>query len=237
MLAVTTSAIPAETADPAATAQRLLAAAIHGEFAGRIALTSSFGIEAAVLLHLVADIEPSLPVLFLDTGKLFGETLRHRDRLVRRLGLRDVRTITPDSAALAAADPHGTLWHSDPGRCCSLRKIEPLSRALSGFDAWINGRRRAHGHARATLAAREIIDGRIKLNPLAASSDAEIDAYVTRHDLPRHELAGDGFLSVGCLPCSERARPGDATRDGRWRGQGRSECGIHLPQRAAATPP
>jgi len=233
MLAVATTSAPVERTDPTTGAQRLLAAAIHGEFAGRIALTSSFGIEAAVLLHLVADIEPALPVLFLDTGKLFGETLRHRDRLVRRLGLRDVRTITPDSAALAAADPQGTLWRSDPGRCCALRKVEPLSRALSGFDAWINGRRRAHGHARTALAVRETVDGRVKLNPLAAWSDADIDGYMARHDLPRHELAGDGFLTVGCQPCSERARPGDGTRDGRWRGQGRTECGIHLPQRTA----
>ena len=233
MSAVAAPVLSLATGDPTAETRALLTRTI-GEFRGRIALTSSFGIEAAVLLHLVAGIEPSLPVLFLDTGKLFGETLRHRDALVARLGLRDVRTIVPDAAAIAAADPGGTLWQSDPGRCCALRKVEPLAQALAGFEAWINGRRQAHGHARASLALRETVDGRVKLNPLARWSDADLEAYRTHHELPDHPLAGDGFLSVGCLPCSDRARPGEGRRDGRWRGQERRECGIHLPRRAAA---
>src|SRR5258708_3893217 len=126
-------------------ARELLAEMIRHEFPGRIALVSSFGIEAAVLLHMVASIDPATPVLFLDTGKLFGETLRYRDGLVRRLELRDVRSIQPDPARLAAADPAGTLWQTDPDSCCRIRKVEPLAAVLAGFEAWINGRKRYHG--------------------------------------------------------------------------------------------
>ncbi len=210
-------------------ADDVLAAMIRREFPGRIAVVSSFGIEAAVLLHRVAAIDPSVPAILLDTRKLFGETLRYRDALVRRLGLKDVRTVFPDPAAIAAADPAGTLWRTDPDRCCALRKVAPLSRALSGFDAWISGRKRYQGKARAGIPVLEAVDGRIKVNPLALWSAADVAAYFRRHDLPRHPLEEDGFTSIGCLPCSDRARPGEGARDGRWRGHDKTECGIHRP--------
>ena len=209
-------------------ARELLAEMIRREFPGRIALVSSFGIEAAVLLHMISTIDAATPVIFLDTGKLFGETLRYRDELVRRLGLIDVRSIQPDAARLAAEDPAGSLWRSDPDRCCAIRKVEPLERALAGFDAWINGRKRHHGGPRSALPVVEAADGRIKINPLASWGPAEIDAYFAAHDLPRHPLEADGYRSVGCLPCSDRAQPGEGARDGRWRGSGKTECGIHV---------
>jgi phosphoadenosine phosphosulfate reductase len=210
-------------------ARELLAEMIRNEFPGRIALVSSFGVEAAVLLHMVASIDPATPVLFLDTGKLFGETLRYRDALIRQLGLREVRTIQPDPARLLAEDPSGTLWRTDPDRCCLMRKVEPLADALAGFEAWINGRKRYHGGARADLPVIEVADGRIKINPLASWTAEHMAAYFAAHDLPPHPLSAEGYLSVGCLPCSDRARPGEAARDGRWRGRGKTECGIHLP--------
>lgn len=212
---------------PLLSAPDLLAAA-HRAFPGQLALVTSFGAEAAILLHMVSQLDPALPVIFLDTGKLFGETLRYRDALVARLGLRNVRTIHPDAATLEHADPEGMLWRSDPDRCCALRKVEPLSRALDGFAAWINGRKRSHSALRAYLKPVEEADGRVKLNPLADWSADDVAAYFTAHDLPHHPLEEDGYRSIGCLPCTDRTAPGEDPRAGRWRGQSKSECGIHL---------
>lgn len=211
-------------------AEALLVTVIEREFPGRVALVSSFGIEAAVLLHMVALIGPRTPVLFIDTGQLFPETLAYRDALVRRLGLTDVRRIAPDAAALAEQDPEGMLWRSNPDACCNLRKVAPLERALAGFDAWINGRKRAHGGTRAALPLFEAVDGRIKINPLADWDAGRVDGYFTAHELARHPMQAHGYASIGCMPCSDRTRPGDGPRDGRWRGRTKTECGIHLPR-------
>jgi phosphoadenosine phosphosulfate reductase len=208
--------------------REFLRAAVEETWPGRIALVSSFGTEAAVLLHLVASINPATPVLFVDTLKLFPETLRYRDLLTARLGLRNVRTVQPDPARLAAIDPDGDLWRRDPDACCAVRKVEPLTQALAGFDAWINGRKRFHGDRRAGLAAVEQADGRIKLNPLADWSVEDIDGYFAAHNLPRHLLEADGYTSIGCMPCSAPTGPGEDRRAGRWRGRDKTECGIHL---------
>jgi phosphoadenosine phosphosulfate reductase len=214
-----------------ADAATLLAAVIREEFPGRIALISSFGAEAAVLLHMVAAVDPTTPVLFLDSGKLFGETLRYRDHLIATIGLENVRTIRPDPSRIDAFDPDGVLWYGNPDMCCHIRKVEPMERALDGFDAYITGRKRFHGGERDNLAIIESGDGgRIKVNPLAGWNKAEIDGYFKRHRLPRHPLEADGFLSIGCMPCTDRVAPGEGVRAGRWRGLGKTECGIHLPQ-------
>lgn len=207
----------------------LLDAMIRKEFAGEIALVSSFGTEAAVLLHMVAAVDPKTPVIFLDTGKLFGETRRYRDELVARLRLKDVRIVMPDAAELAKRDGDGTLWFTNPDACCRLRKVEPLARALEGFAAWINGRKRYQGDLRSLIPTVEAAEGRVKINPLAQWTRAEVDAYFERHELPHHPLQADGFQSVGCIPCSERSRPDEDARAGRWRGLDKTECGIHLP--------
>lgn len=211
------------------TAPMLLEHALRRWFPGKIAVVSSFGTESAVMLHMVAQVDPSTPVLFLDTGKLFGETLRYRDQLVNRLGLRDVRVLHPDPADLDDADPDGTLWARDPDACCHARKVAPLERGLQGFAAWINGRKRHHGSLRHGLSTAEVVDGRVKLNPLAGWDRADIERYFDTHALPRHPLEADGFASVGCMPCSDRVAPGEDARAGRWRGQNKTECGIHLP--------
>lgn len=205
----------------------LLKVMLRLEFPGRIALVSSFGAESAVLLHLVAKIDRAIPVIFLDTGKLFGETLRHRDRLVARLGLTDVRSVEPDAAAVDARDPDGVLWRDNPDACCRLRKVEPLARALAGFDAWITGRKRFQTLDRAALTTIEAGDGKVKINPLLAWDEERLEAYRIAHDLPAHPLVEDGYLSIGCMPCTDRVADGGSYRDGRWVGQGKTECGIH----------
>ena len=208
--------------------EALLRSFIERGFPGRIALVSSFGAESAVLLHMVAESDPDLPVIFLDTGKLFGETLRYRDRLATRLGLTDLRIIKPEPAALAAADPGEVLWDSDPDACCALRKVAPLTRALAGFDAWISGRKRFHGALRTFLPVIELSGDKIKLNPLARWSKVRMEEEFARHDLARHPLEADGFLSIGCMPCTRRVAPGANHRDGRWAGREKTECGIHI---------
>ncbi len=209
--------------------RELLAALIEQEFAGRIALVSSFGAEAAVLLHMTAEIDPATPVIFLETGKLFGETLKYRDLLADRLGLADVRSMTPNPDRAKSPDPLGNLWARNPDLCCFIRKVEPLRRALNGFDAWITGRKRYQGGLRAELPHIEAMAGRVKINPLADWRKLDIDAYFAAHDLPRHPLEADGYLSIGCVPCTDRVAPGEDMRSSRWNGTDKTECGIHLP--------
>jgi phosphoadenosine phosphosulfate reductase len=208
--------------------EALLRPLIEREFPGRIALVSSFGAEAALLLHIVAAIDPGLPVLFLETGKHFPETLRYRDELVARLGLTGVRSLAPDRDALAVRDPDGMLWRHDPDACCALRKVEPLARALAPFAAWITGRKRFHGGGRAELPVLEAEGARIKVNPLAPWSAADIEADLAARGLPRHPLVEAGYLSIGCEPCTALPVRGDDRRSGRWAELAKTECGIHL---------
>lgn len=208
-------------------AEPLLHAAASGPLAGRLALVSSFGTESAVLLHMVAGVAPNLPVLFLDTGMLFEETLDYRDRLIARLGLTNVQTLGPDPAEHGKEDPEDALWIDNADACCDLRKVRPLDRALAGFDAWISGLKRHHGGSREAVRTIEFEDGRVKLNPLAHWDAERIAGYFRAHDLPRHPLTDKGFPSVGCVPCTRYVRPGEQLRDGRWSGREKTECGIH----------
>lgn len=205
----------------------LLEAMITRVFPGRIALVSSFGAEAAVLLDMVARIDRSVPVLFLDTGKHFDATLTYRDILARRFGFTDLRNLRPDTDDLRDADPDGTLHRHDPDLCCHLRKVVPLERALGGFDAWITGRKRFQGADRSRLAPIEAIDGRVKVNPLAGWTAQQVDDAFRHRNLPRHPLFDDGYASIGCAPCTRRVLAGEDARSGRWAGLGKTECGIH----------
>lgn len=212
----------------------LLQSMIHDEFLGKIALVSSFGAEAAVLLHMVAEVDPTVPVIFLNTGKLFGETMRYRDRLQMQFGLTDVRAIGPHPHDEGERDPDGVLWQSDIDACCHFRKVVPLKRALAGFEAQITGRKRFQTEARAHLETIEVDPQRgpgfLKINPLINWSLDDLTLYVERYKLPKHPLVKDGFFSIGCMPCTERVRPGGEYRDGRWAGLDKDECGIHLPE-------
>jgi phosphoadenosine phosphosulfate reductase len=196
----------------------------------RLALVSSFGVESAALLKVMADVDPAIPVIFLDTGWLFQETLAYRDQLIERLGLRDVRSIQPDGQTLSREDPQSELWFSDPDACCRIRKVEPLARALKPFDAWINGRKRFQGGLRAALPVVEQDGDRLKFNPFADIAREDIQAIYASAKLPPHPLLAKGFLSVGCMPCTSRAAEGEDARAGRWRGRAKSECGIHTVQ-------
>jgi phosphoadenosine phosphosulfate reductase len=200
----------------------------------RLAVVSSFGIESAALLKIVADVDPAIPVLLLDTGWLFPETHAHRDAIVAKLGLTDVRAISPDAGALAKRDPDADLWSTDADACCALRKVEPLANALSPFAAWINGRKRYHGGERARIMVVEQDGTRLKFNPLARVTASEVVAIAAAAGLPRHPLEAVGFKSVGCMPCTRRSRPGESMRAGRWSGTGKSECGIHTTGSAPA---
>ena len=213
----------------------LLRVMIERVFAGRIAVVTSFGAESAVLLHMVAEVDPATPVIFLDTLKHFPETLAYRDALAARLGLCDVRTVRPDARYLAGPDPDGELWRADPDLCCRLRKVLPLERALAGFAAWVTGRKRYQGGVRGSLAPIEAVDGRIKINPLARWPRAAVRAALARHRLPRHPLAGRDLISIGCAPCTALVARGEEPRAGRWQGTDKTECGIHLPLPAQAS--
>jgi phosphoadenosine phosphosulfate reductase len=207
--------------------QEIIAAALRAVGRDRLAAVSSFGTESAALLKVMADVDPAIPVIFLDTGWLFEETLVYRDTLIAALGLRDVRSVKPLEKALDQADPDRDLWFSDPDACCRIRKVEPLTRALAPFDAWINGRKRFQGNARATIAVVEEDGVRLKFNPFANVSREEIAAIYAEAKLPPHPLAASGYLSVGCMPCTSRTQPDEDARAGRWRGRPKTECGIH----------
>jgi phosphoadenosine phosphosulfate reductase len=211
----------------------MLTTVLKEQLAGDIAVVSSFGAESAVLLHLVASIDPSIPVLFLETGKHFPETLAYRDLLAARLGLRDLRNLTPDPEALAKRDETGLRWSYDPDGCCEIRKVQPLAKALAGFDASITGRKAFQAASRANLPRFEIdtadAQGRLKINPLVTWAPQDLADYVTEHDLPAHPLVAEGYPSIGCSPCTAKVEAGEDPRAGRWRGWDKTECGIHIP--------
>ena len=217
-------------------ASDLLRFMIADIFKGRIALISSFGADAALLLALVAEIDTKTPVLFLETGKHFPETLHYVDTIKNKLGLQNLHFLTPDPALVNRIDEKGELWSSNPDRCCWMRKVEPLDRAVKelGIEALITGRKRYQNSDRATLATIEIDDKNIfRINPLANWDKARQKAEAAKRDLPAHPLVAAGYLSIGCAPCTSIVKPGEDERAGRWRhtAQGdeqKTECGIHL---------
>ena len=207
---------------------RTIIEAAFETFGDKLALVSSFGSESAVLLDIAAKVNPDIPVLFLDTGMLFGQTLDYRKVLAARLGLTDVRDLRPHYQDLATIDPEAKLWQTDTDACCNLRKVVPLDLALEDFSAWITGRKRFHGGARLSLPVVEQAGLHVKFNPLANWTKADLDAYVAEHDLPAHPLVAQGFPSIGCWPCTKPAEDDHDLRGGRWAGSQKTECGIHV---------
>lgn len=197
--------------------------------AGDLAIVSSFGADSAVLLHMVAQVDPSLPIYFLETGKHFPETLAYVETLKKALGLINVTALTPDPRDLERFDPRGDLWETDPDSCCHIRKTEPLDVVLDGFGGWVTGRKRYQTKERGVLPHFELTsDDRIKVNPLAYFSDADVNAYKIKHGLPEHPLFAKGYKSIGCAPCTSVVAEGEDPRAGRWRGLNKKECGIHF---------
>ena len=211
----------------------MLRTVLNERMAGDIAVVSSFGAESAVLLHLVAQVDPATPVLFLETGKHFPETLAYRDLLVERLGLTGLRNLTPDAELLGKKDESGLRWSYDPDGCCDIRKVAPLAKAMLGFDATITGRKGFQSSTRAGLPRFEVdttdAQGRLKINPLADWNTDVLAAYFAEHDLPPHPLVAEGYPSIGCSPCTSKVAPGEDPRSGRWKGWDKTECGIHVP--------
>ncbi len=204
--------------------------ALTSEDSGRLALVSSFGAESVVLLHMVSVIDRTTPVIFLDTELLFTETLVYQHELTERLGLRDVRIVRADDGERAAEDADKTLHQRDTNACCALRKSQPLERALTGFDGWITGRKRYQSGARAQMEffETEAATGRMKVNPLAHWAPEDVRTYMEENRLPRHPLVARGYPSIGCMPCTSPVRDGEDPRAGRWRGNDKTECGIHI---------
>jgi phosphoadenosine phosphosulfate reductase len=210
-----------------ASPSEVIAAALQAVGREHLAVVSSFGTESAALLKVMAEVDSAIPVIFLDTGWLFEETLAYRDTLIATLGLRDVRSVKPLESTLSREDPDRELWFADPDACCRIRKVEPLARALAPFDGWINGRKRFQGGLRAAIPVVEDDGIRLKFNPFANVSREQIQAIYADAKLPPHPLAGKGYLSVGCMPCTSRTSPDEDARAGRWRGRPKTECGIH----------
>lgn len=208
----------------------MLRTVLAEQMAGDIAIVSSFGAESAVLLHLVASIDRGVPVIFLETGKHFPEMIAYRDALVKRLGLTDLRIVEPDAEVIARKDEAGLRWSYDPDGCCEIRKVIPLERAMAGFDASITGRKAFQAATRNALPRFEVDRaGKLKVNPLADWTKADLDAYFVANDLPPHPLVAQGYLSIGCAPCTSKVKPGEDPRSGRWAGRDKTECGIHTP--------
>lgn len=198
----------------------------------RFAATSSFGVDSAVLLHLLSRHAPGTPVIFLDTGLHFDETRAYRDALADAFDL-DVVTVTP---SLSVADQRrlfaARLSTTDPDTCCLLRKDVPLTVALAAFDGWASGVRRHQTSARAEvpLVGTAVKGERtmVKVSPLAGWSDEQVAAYRRDHDLPAHPLERQGYRSIGCWPCTRPTAADEDARAGRWAGSDRDECGIHV---------
>ena len=211
-----------------ASAQTILRVSMIREWPDEMTYVSSFGAESAVMLSLISEVDPAMPIVFLETRMHFPQTLDYRDELIEKLGLKDVRNIGPDKDDLAAEDPKNMLWRANPDACCEIRKVRPLEPALEGFNAWITGRKRFHGGARMSLPVFEYAAGRFKVNPLASWTQEDVQAYFKRRELPRHPLVAQGYPSIGCWPCTKPAEDPNDIRSGRWAGQEKSECGLHV---------
>jgi len=209
-------------------AKELLEVMILEEFESKIAVASSFGSESVIMLDLVAQIAPATPVIFLDTEKLFIETIAHREEVVKKLGLTNVRVMRPRASDLRLHDSNRDLWAHNPNLCCHILCVLPLERALDSFYAWVTGRKVYHGGERSKLKAIEATDGKVKINPLLKWSYKRIEAAFEKRGLPRHPLVAQGYTSIGCLPCTRRVSANDSVRAGRWYGSQKTECGIHL---------
>ena len=201
-----------------------------GEFAPRFAMTSSFGPESGVLLHMLSRVDPAVPVLFLETGYHFPETLEYKAKLAGLLGLTNVVDLRADEKEKAAfvAKHGGVPYEKDPDGCCHINKVEPLDRALKNYDAWMSGIRRGQTDFRKSVRIVEEYEGGLyKISPLANFTSRDTWWYLKEHQIPQHPLFEKGYMSVGCWPCTRPIQAGDDERSGRWAGKNKKECGIH----------
>ena len=207
---------------------RELIATVLRDFPSKTALLSSFGAESAVLLHMISEVDPDVAIVFLDTEKLFPETIAYRDRLVHEFGLTNVIVARPDPAQLMALDPDGNLHRTDTNLCCSVRKTFPMASAMHGYDVMISGRKRFHGALRSNLDFVSVQDDVLKVEPLAGHTSLDLKSYAHKYHLPTHPLSLMGYRSIGCIPCTQAGGTDADPRAGRWTGSGKTECGIHF---------
>jgi phosphoadenosine phosphosulfate reductase len=194
----------------------------HEEFGERLCLTCSWQRQSSALVHMVSELELGVDVVELDTLVLFPETYATRDRLVEQYGL-ELKSFRP-------LDPIDRLWETDPDRCCGIRKVEPLERALAGYDAWITGIRREQSPTRANAQKVEWSEryGVWKIQPLVDWDSKRVDAYITVNEIPYNPLHDQGYPSIGCIHCTRPVTAGEDERAGRWAGSTKLECGIHV---------
>jgi len=223
--------------------EALLRVMIRQEFPERIALLSSFGADSALLLAMAAEVDKNLPVLFLETGKHFHKTLEYVEQVRDMLGLTNIIYLKPRADMLSRIDADGTLWQHQPNRCCWLRKVEPLNRALEegGYQALITGRKRYQTENRQKMDPIEMGEDNVfRINPLWNFTREDINNEMQRRGLPQHPMVAQGYRSIGCEPCTAPVGEGQDERAGRWQHTGRfpgaqkSECGIHVPAAAEA---
>ncbi|ALA56773.1 phosphoadenylyl-sulfate reductase [Nitrospira moscoviensis] len=211
--------------------QDVLAAVIE-RYAPKIVLACSFGAEDVVLLDMVHRLNPTVPLFYLDTDFLFTETYETRDRVIERYGLKPAQVIQMKSLLTPEqqADQYGAaLWSTEPDRCCQIRKVEPLTRVLKGFDAWITGIRRdqAATRAHAGLIEWDTKFQLVKVNPLARWTWADVWTYIKVYEVPYNPLHDRGYPSIGCTHCTAPVAPGEDLRAGRWKNFAKTECGLH----------
>jgi len=208
-------------------AVNILKVMIKDIFHNKIVVTSSFGAESVVILHLVSKVDLNTPIIFLNTGKLFPETLEYVNTLRRKLKLNKIKILNPDFEELQIQDEKNDLYKMNPDLCCQIRKVIPLKKALKNFDAWINGRKRFHDFERKNIKQIEKVNGLIKINPLYDWSFKDIQNYININKLPEHPLVKKGYKSIGCIPCTSKVADDEAHRSGRWINNKKTECGIH----------
>jgi phosphoadenosine phosphosulfate reductase len=198
------------------------------EFGAGLCLTSSMS--DGLLPHLASRVRPGIDVVFLDTGYHFAETIGTRDAVAQTYDV-TVRTMLPLLSVGGQDAKYGPrLFDRDPDLCCAMRKVEPLERGLAPYSAWITGLRRSEAVSRADTPVVDWDEDRsvVKIAPIAAWSDDDVDAYLDEHDILVNPLAYDGYPSIGCAPCTRRVAPGDDPRSGRWSGLAKTECGLHV---------
>jgi phosphoadenosine phosphosulfate reductase len=198
------------------------------QFQPKVILTCSFQHEGVVLAHMLRTIAPEVPVVFINTGFHFDETLAYRDEIKTRFGINLVELLPAMPRAEFAATHGLDLYARNPDLCCQINKVEPLQSYLPGVRAWINGRRRDQASTRQRIRIVERFRGDMyKVNPAAGWTARETFAYMEKHGIPTHPLFDKGYASIGCAPCTRPILPGESERDGRWAGQGKTECGLH----------
>ncbi len=196
-------------------------------FKDKIVYISSFGIESAIILHMISQIDKNFPIALLNTNFLFKQTLDYKNKLIKSLNLKNFVEIFPDNSKLQKDDPNNNLWKSDVEKCCELRKVKPLNKFLKKYNAWISGRKSYQGGERFDVQPFEFNNGKVVVNPLANFEKKFVLLYFNNNNLPKHPLVEEGYLSVGCTHCTFKPKNIEDPRSGRWINQTKTECGIH----------